>query len=443
MSLDLPPQPPSSLPPPTGSPMSRHLPPPPPAPGSVPARPDRGNRTRLVVLLAVVIGLGMLGGWSTLVVIAALVVMIFMHELGHYVMARRAGMKVSEFFLGFGPRIWSFRRGEVEYGFKAVPAGAYVRILGMSNLEEVDPVDEPRTYRQKSMWRRLSVAVAGSAMHFLMALVMLLILLVGWGMPSEGNWRVSQVSPNSPAARAGLVATDRIVAINGQEVATFNDLTTIVRSKPGEAVVLSVVRDGAEIQVDTVLAARNPQGQDVGFLGIGREYPRERESIPGAVVGSATTFGDMAWQSVAGLGQIFSPSGVSRYVDNLTGTQSAPSGGGSGGQSTSQSSDEGRLVSPIGAVQIGSSAVRDGLPSLLTFLIAVNIFVGIFNLVPLLPFDGGHVVIALYEGVRSRKGKRYYADVSKLMPLTYAVVLLLGLLFIGNIYLDLVRPVGG
>ena len=120
---------------------------------------------------------------APLVVIAAVAVMIFMHELGHFLTAKWAGMKVTEFFLGFGPKIWSFQRGETEYGIKAIPAVAYVRIVGMHNLEEVDPADETRTYRQKPYWRRLSVAVAGSTMHFLMALVCIFLVLVFHGRP--------------------------------------------------------------------------------------------------------------------------------------------------------------------------------------------------------------------------------------------------------------------
>ena len=115
---------------------------------------------RLVGLVAAIVALGVWQGWKLLAVIGAIVLMIFLHELGHFVMARRAGMKVTQFFLGFGPRIWSFRRGEVEYGIKAIPAGAYVRIIGMMNIDEVPPEDEPRTYRQKGFWARISVAVA-------------------------------------------------------------------------------------------------------------------------------------------------------------------------------------------------------------------------------------------------------------------------------------------
>ncbi len=121
---------------------------------------------------------------GTIGVLAAIIAMIMLHELGHFVMAKRAGMKVTEFFLGFGPRLWSIRRGETEYGVKAIPAGGYVRIIGMSNVDEVDPADEERTYRSKPYRHRLGVAVAGSTMHFIIAAVPAVPALAAAGLPT-------------------------------------------------------------------------------------------------------------------------------------------------------------------------------------------------------------------------------------------------------------------
>jgi membrane-associated protease RseP (regulator of RpoE activity) len=152
------------------------------------------GRLGLFILLALTAALGIFWGWSVVVVVLAIAVMVFMHELGHYLTAKSAGMKVTEFFLGFGPRVWSFRRGETEYGIKAFPLGAYVKIIGMHNLEEVDPADEGRTYRSKPYWRRLSVATAGSAMHFIMAFFLAMALLVGWGVQAD-TWTVRETPP--------------------------------------------------------------------------------------------------------------------------------------------------------------------------------------------------------------------------------------------------------
>ncbi len=150
----------------------RPMPWPPPDPGkrsgpeAAAEEIPKSSWIRLAILLAVTAFVGIRWGWWAIAVILGFVLMLFVHELGHYLAARRAGMKVTEFFLGFGPRIWSFRRGEVQYGFKAIPLGAYVRIIGMNNLEEVPPADEARTYRAKGYWSRFCVAVAGVAMNF-------------------------------------------------------------------------------------------------------------------------------------------------------------------------------------------------------------------------------------------------------------------------------------
>src|SRR5438093_8180746 len=138
---------------------------------------SRAALVRLLVAVLAVIAITLLTGtFSTTAVIVALLVMIMLHEFGHFVTAKAAGMKVTEFFVGFGPRVWSVCKGETEYGVNALPLGGYVRIIGMHNLDKVDPADEPRTYRQKPYWRRMSVALAGSTMHFLIALVLLWVV---------------------------------------------------------------------------------------------------------------------------------------------------------------------------------------------------------------------------------------------------------------------------
>jgi membrane-associated protease RseP (regulator of RpoE activity) len=388
---------------------------------------------RLALVVVATVAFGIWAGLGTLAIVLAIVFMIFMHELGHYVTAKAAGMKVTEFFIGFGPRLWSFHRGETEYGLKAIPAGAYVKVIGMSNLEEVDPADEPRTYRQQPYWRRLSVAVAGSTMHFLMALVLIFVVLVGFGIPQpdSDNWTVGALTEGSPAAEAGIELGDRIVSVNGERFASFDDLSQELRRHPGDEVTLAVERDGRTRTFDVKLADTNPQGENVGFLGIGPEFDRVREGPASGVVESVQMTGETMWLSLKGLGSFFSPSGLSGYVDTLTSTTT-------GDEDADVESDPDRVVSIYGAVRLASES--DGVADVLGFLFAINIFVGIFNLVPLLPLDGGHVAIATYERIRSRRGRPYHADVSKLMPLTYAVVLLLVLVGVTSLYLDITDP---
>jgi membrane-associated protease RseP (regulator of RpoE activity) len=418
-------------------PGERPLPPPPPGATPVepaaPASPRQGTGgtvLRLGALLALIVLLGVAVSWWAVVIVLALLVMIFLHELGHFVAARRAGMKVTEFFLGFGPRIWSIRRGEVEYGIKAVPLGAYVKIIGMSNLEEVDPADEDRTYRSKPYWSRFCVAVAGSAMHFAIALVLIFATLALYGQTKPDFWVVNTLTPQSPATQVGLLRGDRIVAVDGQEVTDFSSLTTYVRGNPGEAVTLTIERDGKTIELTPTLAERNPDGEPVGFLGIGPINPYVKESLPEAAGDTFVWFGEIGVQSTKGLFQLFSPDGISKFAENFTDSQ-----GPSSNVNTS------RPISPVGLVQVGDFVARNGMADLFLFLAAINIFIGIFNLTPLPPFDGGHIAVATYEAIRSRKGKRYYADVSKLLPVAYIVLTVVLVLFVGGLYLDLTEPI--
>jgi membrane-associated protease RseP (regulator of RpoE activity) len=413
----------------------RPLPPPPPPGRPGPAEPDPTSTVApLGIVVALLLALGYFGSWWWTFMVLALIVIIFLHELGHFVMARRAGMKVTEFFLGFGPRIWSFRRGEVEYGLKALPLGAYVRIIGMNNLEDVPPEDEPRTYRQKGYWDRLSVAVAGSAMHFILALMLLVVTLGFFGVQRDTAWKISGVSDDSPALTAGLRPDDRVLAIDGTPVDTFSELTDQIRARPGAVVSLLVEHaDDTTQTLTATLAAHNPQGEAVGFLGIGETRDYVRESAPAAVVGSVEEFGRISWGSVVGLSKVFSPNGIRDYVDALT---NKPTATGSGG-------GDNRLVTVVGVPRLAEQAANNGIADLLMLLAVINISLGLFNLIPLLPFDGGHVAIATYEAIRSRRGRRYQADITKMLPASYIALAAIALVVVGSLYLDIAKPIGG
>jgi membrane-associated protease RseP (regulator of RpoE activity) len=161
-----------------------------PRPG--PEKSPRRLAGELVVAIAAIVALAVVTGYvDLLIVVVSIIVIVMLHELGHFLTAKHGGMKVTEYFVGFGPRLWSFRRGETEYGIKALPLGGYVKIPGMTNLEEVDPADEGRLYRDKPFHSRLLVAVAGSAVHFLLAFVLLWVLLAFVGIP----WAVWSARP--------------------------------------------------------------------------------------------------------------------------------------------------------------------------------------------------------------------------------------------------------
>ncbi|MCY3911451.1 MAG: M50 family metallopeptidase [bacterium] len=411
------------------------------------SRDGWGGLVLVIGLLAVVTAIW---GLPLLLALFLILAMLFLHELGHFLTARSAGMKVTEFFLGFGPRLWSFRRGETVYGLKAIPFGAYVRIIGMNNLEQVPPADEHRTYRSKPYWRRMSVAVAGSTMHFLLALILIFCFLVVGGrtesVPSS-DWTVSQVVPGSPAHGAGLMPGDRIVSVNGSPVATMDDMVGLLPD-PGTPVSLGVERED-EVLARTLTLGTHPQDSSRGYIGIGSlsawSYQPVEIAYLEAVPETFEQFGFIVRESVYGIGRVFSPGGLSNFFQRVAeqpaGPEASSVGGPTGFEAGAEDGD--RVVSILGVLQLFSDFISDiteDYPQLLLLFALVNIFIGVFNMIPLLPFDGGHVAIATYERLRSRRGRRYTADVSKMVPVAYAVVLVLIFVGIGALYLDAADP---
>jgi membrane-associated protease RseP (regulator of RpoE activity) len=416
--------------------------------GNTTRPPDR--RITMFLALGLVLLLGRAGGWSLLVVIAGLVVMIFLHELGHFITAKWSGMKVTEFFLGFGPKLWSFQRGETEYGVKAIPAGAYVRIIGMNNLEEIAPEDEPRTYRAQTYPRRFLVGVAGSGMHFIQALLCIFLLLAVTGVPggrvfAEGpeNWKIESVNEGSAAGNAGLQPEDTIVSVDGIDTSTFDKLHDALTPRAGKAVTLLVERNGQQFETSTTLGTDLEKGL-LGVKLLRIQEPKQRVGVLHAVGQSFTEFGTASREALSELGSFFSLSGLSNFASDVVngGTPTVDdSNPNAPPTANAPSADSNRPISIVGAARIGSDLTSEGLAGFLGFFATINLFIGIVNLVPLLPLDGGHVIIATYERLRSRRGRRYQVDVVKLMPLTYMVVLLLGLLFVSTLFLDLVDPI--
>jgi membrane-associated protease RseP (regulator of RpoE activity) len=394
----------------------------------------------VVGILALAVALSVAtGSFPVVAFILAVVAMVMLHELGHFITAKWSGMKVTQFFFGFGPRVWSVRRGETEYGVKAVPLGGYVKIIGMSNLEgDVDPSDEARTYRQQSYGRRMAVAVAGIVMHFVIALVILTVLWTVVGVPryDKPTVTVGEISRlrsgESPAQRAGFQVGDRILSYDGNVPRDWDELPPYIRARAGEPITFVVDRHGGPVTLVATPTEVSRDGQTVGFIGLGAKPAVDTVDPAVGVVRAGRDVAQLTYRSVGALASFFAPHSLRNYADQLTGSPR---------QGPASDQDASRPVSIVGVVRIAGQAADTGLFSVLELFVLLNIFVGVFNLVPLLPLDGGHVAIATYERIRSRRGRPYHADVGKMMPFTAAVVAMLLVLGVTSIWLDIVRPV--
>ena len=470
---------------------------------------DDRRRTRLLILLLVLAAIGSAYGLSSLMVIGAIVVMIVLHELGHFLSARLTGMKATEFYVGFGPKIWSTRRGETEFGAKAIPAGAYVRIIGMHSLEEVEPEDEERTYRQQTFPRRLLVVAGGPLMNLGTAVILLFILFVGFGRVGD-DWNVGAVSLGSAAERAGVQVDDRVLSIDGEAGADWDALTASIRERPGETVVLEVERDGQVLDIGVTvgerLSAAGASGLDglyegdvilgidgqtvasyadfasraqgrvgdevevlvqrgsaegvvpvtvesvattdatVGFLGVARDAVTERDDPLTASWQSVRATGEISKAFVVGTAQFFTPSRIGSFFGQVADTAGgkdevvAPEldTGPALVDPNASTDDQNRVVSIIGVVDFGRQISKEGPAAFIAFLASISIMFGVLNLIPLLPFDGGHITVAVYERLRERNGQRYFVDIAKLMPVMYAVIAVFAVLGLAAAYLDVV-----
>jgi membrane-associated protease RseP (regulator of RpoE activity) len=404
-------------------------------------RPERGAEQRaalgrlLAVVVAVVLAAVVTHTTSVLIVVAALVVMIMLHELGHLLTAKWGGMKVTEYFLGFGPRLWSIRRGETEYGIKAIPAGGYVKILGMTSSEEVDPADEPRTYRQRPFHNRLIVAVAGSAMHAVMAFLLLWGLFVFIGSPQNNAVAISGFAPLAhgldPARAAGFQPGDVVISAEGSVVHSPQALQKVISHHAGQPITVVVDRAGRHRSITVTPQADSSVTGANGRIGVNIQPPVTR-SNPALAVGQAgRQFGLIVSGTFTGLGRVFSPGGISSYVHDVTNAKAA----------SNAAKTDNRVQSIYGAARLAVQGAQAGATQLIYVLVLIIVSVGILNLLPMLPLDGGHVVIAVYERIRSRRGRPYHADVTKLTPVVAAFVLLLGFIVISSLYLDITHPV--
>lgn len=389
----------------------------------------------------------------------AILVSVALHECGHMWVARATGMKVRRYFVGFGPTLWSTRRpnrlGETEYGIKAIPLGGFCDIAGMTSIEELKPDERPYAMYRQKVWKRVAVLFAGPAMNFIIGLVLIYGIAIMWGLPNitqpttaivgETGCVAPQLSIDKmgectgagPAARAGIQAGDEIVKVGDTEVSDFPSMAAAIRKLDGP-VPIELKRDGQTIttvvdvtQTQRFTGADAKEPTTVGAIGVSAEpaQPPTQYNPITAVPATFTFTGDLAVELGKALAKI--PTKIGALVEAI--------GGGERDKETP--------ISVVGASIIGGETVEAGLWVAFWFFLAqLNFVLGAVNLVPLLPFDGGHIAVATYEKIRNMiraaRGKVAAGPVNylKLMPATYVVLVVVVGYMLLTVTADLVNP---
>ncbi|MEZ0077054.1 RIP metalloprotease [Planotetraspora sp. GP83] len=420
------------------------------------------------------------------VLFVGLLVSIALHEIGHLVPAKLFGVRVTQYMVGFGPTVWSRRRGDTEYGLKWIPLGGYIRMIGMlpprpnddptklrsvstgpwqgliENAravasEEIKPGDQGRVFYRKPWWQKVIIMFGGPAMNFVLAFVLFAIVIMGFGIQvlkptvssvskcvipaAQADKRECRPSdPLTPAAKAGLRPGDRITSVAGTPVSSWEEATRLIRAHGAGTTALGVDRASEHMTVNVDLIAQDRPALDdpakidknVGFLGVAPTAVIEKQG-PGYVVGQMW---DLTKRTAASMVNI---------PKKMVGVWQAAFSG--------EKRDPNGPIGIVGAGRIGGEIAASELSPenkiifFINLLAGLNLAVGMFNLIPLLPLDGGHIAGGLWEGLKRvfarvrRRPMPGYVDVAKALPLTYAMAALL--LVMGGllIYADLVNPV--
>ncbi|MBW9093713.1 site-2 protease family protein [Microbacterium jejuense] len=420
---------------------------------------------------------------GVVLMVVGLAASIALHELGHLWPAKRFGVRVGQYMIGFGPTLWSRRRGETQYGFKAIPLGGYISMAGMyppspaatsrsgraaggffatmvqdarvANDETLQGEDDTRVFYRLPVYKRIIVMLGGPLMNFLFAVVLFAVLFTGIGLqtatttiarlsecvPSTTSSECTASDPTAPAAEAGLEPGDTIVSIDGQPVADFDEASAIIRSSPGEQLAFVIERDGEQhtVQVtpatveSTVTSADGSTAtEEVGFVGIGPTVEYVKQPIwagPEAAVQQVGAVAGIIWQLPAKV--------WNTAVDLVTGAERDPNG-------PLSIVGAGRLS---GEVAAADAPVLNRVAGFLQLLASLNIALFVFNLIPLLPLDGGHIAVALWEGIKRVWAKLFRrpppkpVDATKLVPLTFIVVIALIAMGAVLVLADIFNPV--
>ncbi len=382
--------------------------------------------------------------------VVALLTSVMIHEAGHYLTAKHFGMKVTEFFLGFGKRLWSTKRGETEFGIKAIPAGGYCRIVGMSVNEEISEQDSSRAFYKASAPKRLIVLGAGSFLHFVLGFLLIFTIFFGVGTVALTS-TVDQVVPcisstskacspslnPSPAQSAGILPGDKFIAINGYPIKDWNNDINVVRNSPGKTNIFSIQRGDHTLDLAITSTPYKLNGKIIGMIGVINKLGMARSPFTTSVSHAASLSKQLFTGSISSLAQL--PAKVPALVRQTFGGEKRDPAG---------------LVGVIGVAEASaqtagnsSLAWNERIGTFLLIIASLNIFVGIFNLLPLLPLDGGHMAIAAIDGLRNtlarirRRPNPRPIDVESLTPLTLVVFLFLAALSLLLLAADIFNPV--
>jgi len=388
---------------------------------------------------------------GVLAFVIALLLSVMIHEAGHYLTAKKFGMKVTEFFLGFGQKIWSTQRGETEFGVKVIPAGGYCRIVGMSAREELSPADSDRAFIKSSVGRRLIVLGAGSFLHFVIGFILLLLLFSTAGVTSVTSTveKVSDCIPQtateicsakstpSPAKNVGIIAGDKITKVDGISYKEWADVVKKIRASAGKQLEVTIERNGMPINILVIPAGRDVDGKVIGVLGVVNKVGTVTYGAGEATVKASKFTGEILQNSITSL--ISLPAKIPDLVKQTFGGQKRDAQG---------------LVGVVGVARVSGETAntkalttREKIATFILIIASLNLFVGMFNMLPLLPLDGGHMAVALADGLRNflarRRGlpKPAPFDVERLTPITMAVFVLMAGLSILLLAADIFNPI--
>ena len=417
--------------------------------------------------------------------VLGVLISVALHEMGHMLPAKAFGMKVTQFFVGFGRTVWSTRRGETEYGIKAIPAGGFVRIIGMlppgkgqdptkvrkantgpiqslvenarsAEYETISPEDDGRLFYQKVWWKKLIVMASGPLVNVVIAFVLFGGLYMLYGTPvaqttvstvtdcvipanqASADRQCTATDKVSPAKVAGFQVGDKIVSFNGTQISSWDQLTPLIRANTDKPATIVVERNGAQktLQTNTIVnqvqeSATSDKLVSVGFLGISPTEKVERQSF-GFVVDQ---MGKLTVSTVQALG---------KFPEKLVGVAKSIVGGQRDQDSPMSVVGASRVAGEVASSDLG---VGQKIATGILLLASLNLFLALFNFIPLLPLDGGHMIGAIWEGIRRGFAKLFrrpdpgYVDVAKLLPIAYVAASAIVVMGVLLVIADIVNPI--